>query len=468
MLKLTLVETELGERIKWLINLRWLFIIFALVTIWITSSVIEVITKPLPLYIVILILICYNTFFRYISKRIYHYDIISEQDESKIEESIRFENRIVNFQISFDIFSLSLLVYFSGGIGNPFIFYFIFHMIIASIILSRASAYIQASFATFLMSVIMILEYNNIIAENYIMRFIPENIFEKNIYYLGIFFVFTTTLYLSVFMGTSIVKKLREREGELMMLKDSLETRAKELRNVNEKLREADRLKSEYVVKATHELRSPLAAIKNCLKVLTSGYVPIESEKYKNLLQRAEDRADVLLFMINDLLSLSFLKAGKSTRFAQSLVIKEIITKTVSLFSSQAEDKKISIQYNIQSSLQPIIGDRENIEILLINLVSNAVKYTPEGGTIEIKTENKNSGVRVVVSDSGIGISEEDVPRIFEDFFRTKEARDIDKRGTGLGMSIVKQIVKQHNGEIKVFSKVGKGTIFDIVLNNIQ
>ena len=114
MLKLTLVETELGERIKWLIKLRWLFIIFALITIWTTSSVsvIKVITNPLPLYIVILILIFYNTFFRYISKRIYNYDIISEQDESKIEESIRFENRIVNFQISFDIFSLALLVYF--------------------------------------------------------------------------------------------------------------------------------------------------------------------------------------------------------------------------------------------------------------------------------------------------------------------------------------------------------------------
>ena len=177
MLKLTLIETDLAERIKWLIKLRWLFIIFALITIWTTSSVsvIKVITNPLPLYIVILILIFYNTFFRYISKRIYHYDIISEQDESKIEESIRFENRIVNFQISFDIFSLALLVYFSGGIGNPFIFYFIFHMIIASIILSRSAAYIQASFATLLMSIIMILEYYNIISENYIVKFIPEN-----------------------------------------------------------------------------------------------------------------------------------------------------------------------------------------------------------------------------------------------------------------------------------------------------
>jgi len=470
MLKLTLVETELSERIKWLIKLRWLFIIFALITIWTTSSVsvIKVITNPLPLYIVILILIFYNTFFRYISKRIYHYDIISEQDESKIEESIRFENRIVNFQISFDIFSLALLVYFSGGIGNPFIFYFIFHMIIASIILSRAAAYIQASFATLLMSIIMILEYYNIISENYIVKFIPENIFEKNIYYLGIFFVFTTTLYLSVFMGTSIVKKLRKKEDELMTLKDSLEMRAKELRKVNKKLKEADRLKSEYVMKTTHELRSPLAAIKNCLKILTSGYVALESEKCKDLLQRAENKADDLLFMINDLLSLSFLKSGKIAHPAEILKIKEIITKIINLFSTQAAEKNISINYDIQKDLSTIIGDRENIENLLINLVSNAIKYTPEGGTIEIKTENKNSGVRIVISDTGIGISEEDIPRIFEDFFRTKEAKNVDKRGTGLGLSIVKQIVKQHNGEIKVFSKVGKGTIFDIVLNNIQ
>ncbi len=467
MLKLTLVETELGERIKWLIKLRWLFIIFALITIWITSYIIKVITNPVPLYIVVFILICSNTYFRFISKKIYFDDTTIEQDESEIEKLIRFWTRTANFQISFDIFSLALLMYFSGGIGNPFIFYFIFHMIIASIILSRAAAYIQASFATVLMSIIMILEYHNIITENYIVRFIPENIFEKNVYFSGIFLVFTTTLYLSVFMGTSIVKKLREREEELMMLKNSLETRARELRKVNKKLREADRFKSEYMMKVTHELRAPLSTIKSCLKLITSGYVNSVSGKTKDLLQRAENKSDDLLFIINDLLSLSFLKSGKSVQPPETLIIKEIITKIVHLFSSQAEKKNISILYNTQPSLSPIIGDRENVEILLINLISNAVKYTPEGGTIEIKAENKNGGIRIIVSDTGIGISEEDKDKIFNDFYRTNEARKIDIRGTGLGLSIVKQIVKQHHGETKVFSKSGEGTTFDIILNNI-
>ncbi|MCK4966595.1 HAMP domain-containing histidine kinase, partial [bacterium] len=397
------------------------------------------------------------------SKKIYIKQKNLLDDKSKIEELVRFENRIANFQISFDISSLALLIYFSGGIANPFIFFFIFHMIISSIILSRFAAYSQASFAIFLVGIITTLEYYNIIIPNYIVKFIPESSFEKNIYYFGIFFVFTITLYMSVYMATSIVKKLRSKEDESMLAKDSLEMRSKELKKVNKKLREGDKVKSEYIMKTTHELRSPLAAIKNCLKVVTSGYVERESEKGKELLQRAEDKADGLLFIINDLLSLSSLKAEITTNPPEVLLMKNIIDKVVTLFTPQLNEKNISIQYSVPESLYPIIGDKENSEILLINLISNAVKYTPDGGSINIKAENKNGNIRIIISDTGIGIPEDDMPRIFEDFFRTKEAKNIDKRGTGLGMSIVKQIVKQHNGEINVYSKAGKGTMFDIV-----
>ncbi len=467
MLNFTFAEIELRERIKWLIKLRWLFIIFALITIWIASSLSNIITHPLPLYIIILILICSNLFFSFLSKRIYRNDIIETDDEKNIKQLVRFENRNVNFQVSFDILILAFLIFFSGGTRNPFIFYFIFHMIISSIILSRKAAYVQASLAIILMSMIMILEYNNIIFDNYIVKFIPENTFEKNIYYSGILFVFTTTLYLSVFMGTSIVKKLRKKEEELLLVKESLEMTVKELRKVNEKLRETDRLKSEYVMKVTHELKSPLATIKSCLKVITDGFIASESEKLKDLIVRAENKVDDLLSMVSDLLRLSFIKAGKRIATSQPLIIKELISNTVNLFYANAEEKNLSLRSDIQPSIPAINGDKENVEILLTNLISNAVKYTPDNGTVEVKAEGIKDGVRIEVADSGLGISEEDIPRLFEDFFRTTEARKIDKSGTGLGLSIVKQIIKQHNGNIKVFSKLGKGTTFVVELKNI-
>ena len=467
MLRLALVSAELSDRIKWLIKLRWLFIIFALITIFTISSVIIIVINPVPLYIVILVLLLSNIFFRYISKKIYFNDINEVQDESKIKKLVKYKNRIVNFQSTFDMFFLSLLIYFSGGIDNPFIFYFIFHMIIASISLKRTAAYIQASIATVFMIIIMISDYYNIIAENYIVRFVPENTFVKNIYFLGTFFVFITTLYFSVFMGTSIAKKLRKREDELIVLQNSLETRAEELNEANIKLRKADKLKSEYVLKVSHELKSPLAAIKSYLRIIIDGYVGEISEKLKEILKRTENRTDELLSLISDLLNLSFLKTGKAYSQPQSILIKEIIISVLNLFSAQAEKKNILIQSDIQSDIQSIIGDKDNVKRLIINLVSNAVKYTPEGGTIKIKAEGKNGGIRIIVSDTGIGISEKDLPIIFKDFFRSKEARAIDRQGTGLGMAIVKQIVKQHHGDIKVFSKLGNGTTFDLLLKNI-
>ena len=468
MLKISLTESELGERIKWLIKLRWIFIIFALLTIWIVSYQLKIINNPFPLYIIIAALILINTSFRYLSRKIYTDLENLKDDEQAIKRIGKSENRFLNFQISLDISSLAFLIYFSGGITNPFIFYFIFHMIISSIILSRFAAYFQASTAAVFLFAIMTLQYYNKLTPNYILDFIPGGSFEKNIYFFGIFFVFTTTLFLSVFMGTSIVKKLREKENELSILKDSLQKQAEELKDVNKKLKESDIRRSEYVMKATHELRSPLAAVKNCLKVITSGYVKPESEKCMELLHRAQDRTDNLLYMINDLLSLSSLKSEVSIHPPEVLKIEEIIKKVISIFSAQTEEKNISVNYETGKNLHPLIGDKENLEILFINLVSNAIKYTPDEGTIEIKAENKNRGIRIIVSDTGIGISEDNISRIFEDFYRTKEAKNVDKRGTGLGLSIVKQIIKQHNGEIKVFSKSGMGTIFNILLKNIE
>lgn len=273
MLKISLAESELGERIKWLIKLRWIFIVFALVTIWIVSYRLKIIHNPFPLYSIIAALIFLNIIFKYLSGKIYTDLELFKDDERAVKGIVKSENRFLNLQISLDISSLALLIHFSGGITNPFIFYFIFHMIISSIILSRFAAYFQASTAAVFLFTIMTLQYFNKLTPNYILEFIPGSSFEKNIYFFGIFFVFTTTLFLSVFMGTSIVKKLREKEAELSILKDSLEKQADELKDVNKKLKESDIRRSEYVMKATHELRSPLAAVKSCLKVITGVYL---------------------------------------------------------------------------------------------------------------------------------------------------------------------------------------------------
>ena len=468
MVKLTLVETELSERIKWLIRLRWLFITGAICIVSFVSFILKVIVNPLPLFITLFIEIVINSAFSWISRILSSKEIIDTVSETALITIIKNENKFANVQIFFDFIVLWVLIFFSGGMSNFFVLYFIFHVIIASIILSRKAAYIQATIAVFLILLMAVCDYYQIIPKNYTIRLIPEDFYKKDIYYVGLFFVVVSTVYVSVFMATSIEKNLRAKQDELMIIKESLERRVKDLRRLNDNLLEADRARFEYVMKVTHELRSPLSTIKNCLGVITKGYLTGASDEIKNVVIRAEKKTDDLLDLINDLLSLSYLKSGKKREEAQTIVFREIIENVYNLYQQDARKNNITFKLEMDPTVPAITGYKSNIERLVINLVSNAIKYTLSDGTVSVKVSPKNGGVKIQVSDTGIGIPKEEQDKIFTDFYRTKQARKLEVYGTGLGLSIVEQIVKQHNGTISLFSKENKGTTFEVILNNAE
>jgi signal transduction histidine kinase len=211
------------------------------------------------------------------------------------------------------------------------------------------------------------------------------------------------------------------------------------------------------MLKVAHELRAPIAAIRSFMDLMLEGYG--SPEKQRQMQKRASERAGELLNLVNDLLNLARLKEAKGTSRKQTLSLGEILTDVLSLHEPEADGRQITL--DVEMNPCPVcVADGAHIKELWTNLVSNAIKYTPPGGQVTIRLFGKDGLVFGQVADTGIGIAEEDLPRLFEEFFRTDEAKAFARHGTGLGLSIAKQIVREYGGDISVESELGKGTKF--------
>lgn len=229
-------------------------------------------------------------------------------------------------------------------------------------------------------------------------------------------------------------------------------------------LKELDRMKSDFVAMVSHEVRSPVASIQQQLSVMLEGLTGDLTGRQIRMLTRAKERARGLMDLINDLLDLSKIEAGMVVQYKEPLRLEELLGKVHELIVPEAEAKGLKLKLHVGRSIPPVNGDRNNLEAVFTNLVNNGIKYTPEGGevTTRIKAEGKN--VRVEVSDTGIGISKKDLPRIFDRFYRVKSEKTRQIVGTGLGLCIVKHIVEAHLGTISVESDEGGGSVFTVVL----
>ncbi len=233
-------------------------------------------------------------------------------------------------------------------------------------------------------------------------------------------------------------------------------------------LKQLDRMKSDFIAMVSHELKAPLTAIQQQIFTIADGLLGTVTEKQNEVLTRIKLRIDNLLTLIKNLLDLSRIEAGKIVQCKQPLQLNDIAQKVVDLLHLQADKKNITMHLKKGKNLPLIDADPNNMEEIFINLVSNALRYTPEGGQIIIKTGCEGEHVKIVVQDTGIGIKKEELPRIFDKFYRVQSDQTRMVAGSGLGLSIVKGIVEAHFGKIAVASHVGKGTTFTIYLPKKQ
>jgi len=228
-----------------------------------------------------------------------------------------------------------------------------------------------------------------------------------------------------------------------------------------------ERIKADIVANVSHELRTPLTAIKGYVETLEEGAYenPEERNHFLSIIKRHTDR---LINIVSDLLLLSEIERksapwGEEPKAAfENVDFKEVVYSSLEALKSRVEEKGINVSLSIKEDLPKYRGDRFLLEQMFINLIDNAVKYTPEGGTIGVQVNETNSHFGIEVFDTGIGIPKDHLPRIFERFYRADKTRSRKLGGTGLGLSIVKHVVIMHGGEIKVESEVGKGSRFII------
>jgi len=231
--------------------------------------------------------------------------------------------------------------------------------------------------------------------------------------------------------------------------------------------KQLDEMKSDFVNMVAHELRSPLVSIRQLNSVLLEGLVGPLEEKQQDFVKRGMNKIDSLLELINDLLDVAKIEAGKYVQHQVPTDIGRIIEETVALMEPRAKEQGITLTHSYHD-LKLVQADPKNIEEIFNNLVSNAINYSPEGGRVKITARGLAEYMEVKVEDTGVGIPPEELPKIFDKFYRVKHPKTRQVIGTGLGLAIVRGVIEAHHGTIDVESIPDKGTTFRILLPVIE
>ncbi|HDK26081.1 MAG TPA: HAMP domain-containing sensor histidine kinase [Candidatus Atribacteria bacterium] len=228
-------------------------------------------------------------------------------------------------------------------------------------------------------------------------------------------------------------------------------------------IKKLEKMRSEFVANVSHELRTPLTSIQGFVETLKEGAIN-NPEKAQYFLDIIEKQSNRLNNLIEELLQLSKIESQEIAMNLQSINLRDLIDKTILEFKEKIDQKEQQVKINISPQLPLVKADPEQIEVVFRNLLDNAIKYTPNRGKISISALEKAENIYIEVADTGIGISAEHLPRIFERFYRADKDRSRKLGGTGLGLAIVKHIVQANQGTIGVESKPGKGSKFFFTL----
>jgi len=227
---------------------------------------------------------------------------------------------------------------------------------------------------------------------------------------------------------------------------------------------EKQKMRENFITLVSHQLRSPLVSIQQYFEVILEGFAGEVGSKQKEMIEDAGKRINELLKLINDWLNMSRIEAVTLVEKFESVDLAHILSEAMELLEPLAKDRKVDVARNFCKGIPTVLGCKESLKQALANVISNAIIYNREGGTVTISTKNENYHLVVEVSDTGIGISQENLPFIFDEFFRAKTKETQGITGSGLGLPIAKRIIEAHNGSIKVESELGKGSTFSIIL----
>lgn len=340
-------------------------------------------------------------------------------------------------QISLDVFLLLTLVYFTGTIESPLAFLFVFHMIAASLILPGAVVYTIAGFVVSFFFAMTVLEYFGLITHHAIEGLLPAPLYNNFDFLLITNPAFAFVLVMSAVIANQIARQLYKNEQALLA---SLE-----------QLKSAEEEKQKYVLGIIHEIKTPVAAIHSILNVVLDRYAGPISEQAALQLNRAKERVDEAVLLVNNILKISKLKLLERLD-KEEIELNQLVKTIFEKFIPQASEKNISFLFS-QNQKQKIFINADGFlfELAISNLINNAIKYTPPNGAVEVAVKPGEIPT-IEICDNGKGIPADQLEKIFTGYFRADNVRKSGAEGVGIGLSTVKQILEKHNCRIEIKS----------------
>ncbi len=341
-------------------------------------------------------------------------------------------------QMVLDLTALLLLVYYTGTIDSPIYVFFIFHMVIGSLILPGVLIYTICGIVIVMYSLFIFLQQVDIFRSHYIAG-LYDQIPQHNLNYVIMFvLMFAAMMIVTVILANRIASNLLKREGEL--------------RETLDKIQEIETAKQKYIMGVVHEIKTPIAAVKSLIDLIVQKFIgPVSAEVEEKLL-RAKGRCEEALDLINDVLRISRLKLLQSTE-KQRVFLIDLINQAILERQEAFNAKNIEVEViDYREKKKPVFGDKDLLYLAISNLISNEAKYVNENGHVKIEISEHKELVCIKIIDDGIGIPWKDIDKVFEQFYRASNIKKQKTEGSGLGLSIVKEIIDHHDGEIKVES----------------
>lgn len=470
---------DLMVRVGWLVRLRWLAIASAVVLVEVGRRVLPLQLALQPLYTTLTALAGYNLVFAIVFARLrgWHTErtvrprrILARllPVESVPELEVPVEGFVAaifaSLQIAIDLVFLAALIHFSGGVENPFAFFFILHVIVASILLSGVATFLCATLGLALFSSVVLGELFDLLPHYPLFETLQGGAYRDATLVTVELVVLGTTLYLSAYLGSAIASHLRARVRDSLTLSHQLADKAKLLEAAYARASESERAKSQYMRKVAHELRGPVGTIQTALRVVLQGLVGEMPESSRELVARAERRAGEVAQVTLDLLTLSRAREVPLEIEMTAIEPVELVADVIAEVEDAASRAAVTVDSSLPRRLGSFRGDPEGLRQLVRNLLENAIRYTQSGGRVEVRLKQAERGLRLEVEDTGIGIPEEELPHVFDEFYRAANAREFSSEGTGLGLAIVKAVAEQHGGSVAIDSAPGRGTLVAVDL----
>jgi signal transduction histidine kinase len=420
------------EGARWLVSLRWLACAAVVAVTWLTSSALHILADPRPLYVIAGVMIGYNLLFYRAVRR-------TSAGEGNVERNIFL-------QVLLDLVSLTLLLYYSDLPRNPFLFYFIFHMIIAGMYLRGRAPYFFAGLSTGMVGGVMLLLY---------MQWIPPHPLHfptdpspprptDRLDMLGIFVAFASALWMATYFTTSIRRYVDRAHAEIRQKEKMLGI-------------------GQLVAGIAHQIANPLDGVQNCLRRIGERVKddPHLTE-YVQLMGEALERIERTAKRVQ-----AFARPRGVT--LQRTDVNQAVEATLDVLGA-SHGHNIRIQKEL-GRVAAVQGDPYTLQEVLFNLCTNALNAMPRGGTLTLRTyglgskdEDQMGSVAIDVSDTGVGIARVNLERIFEPFFTTRA----ESGGTGLGLGLCRMLISEMGGRIEVRSALGQGATFTVVLNRAE